>query len=156
MKKIEILGFGDIILKYIVLDFNGTLAIDGNLIEGVSDRIIQLAEHYEIHVITADNYGYASSQLKALPCKIKIINNTNEDKQKEDYIKSLGSHHVVAIGNGNNDRKMLTVARIGIAVTGEEGCATQTLLSSDIFVQNILTGLDLLLKPQRLKTTLRF
>ncbi|UCE71789.1 MAG: HAD hydrolase family protein, partial [Nitrospiraceae bacterium] len=63
---------------------------------------------------------------------------------------------VVAFGNGNNDRKMLRVARIGIAVTEGEGSAVDILMAGDIHVTSILNGLDLLIHPKKLKATLRY
>ncbi|MGD6806653.1 MAG: HAD hydrolase family protein [Candidatus Bathyarchaeia archaeon] len=46
------------------------------------------------------------------------------DKQKEAYVNGLGADSVVAFGNGRNDRRMLKAARMGVAVLGREGCAT--------------------------------
>jgi soluble P-type ATPase len=63
--------------------------------------------------------------------------------------------HVVAIGNGRNDRKMLDVAALGIAVCGAEGAAAETLQAGDIVVGRIVDALDLLLHPKRLMATLR-
>ena len=53
-------------------------------------------------------------------------------------------------------KKMLKVARLGIAVMQDEGCASAALRSADIIVQNIKIGLDLLLNPLRCKAALRF
>lgn len=75
--------------------------------------------------------------------------------QKEWYVRDLGADRVIAIGNGNNDRLMLKMARVGIAVTGEEGCAIAALTNADIHVSNISDGLGLLLNPNRLKASLR-
>ena len=63
---------------------------------------------------------------------------------------------VVAFGNGNNDRKMLKAARIGIAVSQREGCAADAIMAADIHVTSANAGLDLLLHPKRMKATLRF
>jgi soluble P-type ATPase len=38
---------------------------------------------------------------------------------------------------------------------GDEGCAKETLLSSDIVCKNIVSAMELLLKPKRLIATLR-
>jgi hypothetical protein len=38
MLSIAIPGFKNLSLAHLVLDFNGTLAVDGNLITGVSER----------------------------------------------------------------------------------------------------------------------
>jgi soluble P-type ATPase len=76
--------------------------------------------------------------------------------QKEEYVKKLGADSVVAFGNGNNDRKMLKAARIGIAVSQGEGCAVDAITSADIHVTSANIGLDLLLHPKRIKATQRY
>ena len=63
---------------------------------------------------------------------------------------------VVAFGNGNNDRKMLRTARIGIAVTEGEGAAVDILMPGDLNIASINSARDLLLNPKRLKATLRY
>ncbi|GBE03720.1 hypothetical protein BMS3Abin09_00638 [bacterium BMS3Abin09] len=69
---------------------------------------------------------------------------------------SLGASSVVAFGNGNNDRKMLRVAKIGVAVTGREGSAVDILMAGEVYVNDIIAGLELLIYPKRLKATLRY
>ena len=51
---IEIPGINILELKHLVLDDNGTLALDGNLMDGVRERIEALAKHLQVHVVTAD------------------------------------------------------------------------------------------------------
>ena len=156
MIQIDIPGFGKLSLLHAVFDYNGTLATDGKMIENVRERLVKLGEIIDIHVITADTFGMAASQLKGIPVKLHILKKTNEDEQKQKYIKSLGPDKVAAFGNGNNDRSMLQAARIGVAVIGKEGCSAKAIQSSDIIVTSILDGLDLLLQSLRCKATLRF
>jgi len=156
MIKITIPGFGDAELAHIVSDYNGTLAIDGFLIDGVKERLMQLANLATVHVITADTFGRAASQLADLPVQLHILSEGNEDVQKTQYVAGLGRRTVAAIGNGNNDRGMLETARVGIAVIEGEGCAARAIAAADIVVTHILSGLDLLLKSQRCKATLRY
>jgi soluble P-type ATPase len=70
-------------------------------------------------------------------------------------VQALGAGHVVAIGNGRNDRMMLAAAALGIAVCGTEGLAGEALRASAVVVGGITDGLDLLLHPKRLLATLR-
>jgi len=156
MINIKINGFGDVKLEHVVSDYNGTLAHDGFLIEGVKERLAQLAQLVTVHIITADTFGRAASQLQDSPVKLHIISAGNEDEQKVDYVKNLSEHNVAAFGNGNNDRKMLEAARLGIAVMEGEGCAAKTILAADIVVSSILAGLDVLLHPKRCKASLRY
>jgi len=156
MIEIQIPGFGELKLSHIVLDYNGTVALDGQILEGVNGRLKKLAQIFQIHVLTADTFGKAASQLKGIPAKLHILRENNEALQKEDYVKLLGSENVAAIGNGNNDRNMLKTAALGIAVIGTEGCAIAAIQFANIVVTNINHGLELLLNPLRCKATLRF
>ena len=73
MIEIEIPGYKTLELKHLVLDHNGTLACDGILIKGVKNCLEQLANDLKIHVLTADTFGKASSQLEGVPCSLSIL-----------------------------------------------------------------------------------
>ena len=85
-----------------------------------------------------------------------MIENENQDIQKERYITELGAKNVFALGNGKNDRLMLKEARLGVAVCLDEGVCIEAVNSADILVNSIDDALGLLLYPNRLKATLRF
>ncbi len=157
MFDLDIPGFGPIQLKYLVSDFTGTLSVDGRLIDGVKDRLNKISEFLEIHFLTADTFGKAREELQEINGgQIHILSGENHDRQKEAYLLKIGSENTIAFGNGNNDRRMLKTAKVGIAVSEGEGCAVDAITSADIHVRSILDGLDLLLNPKRLKATLRF
>lgn len=156
MIRIDIPGFGPVRLKHLVIDFSGTLSVDGRLVPGVGERLNSLAESVTVHVLTADTHGKALSELEGINCKTILLEDKNQDGQKEDFVKGLGVETVASIGNGNNDRKMLAAARVGIAVCLAEGCAIDCLSGADVLVSSATDALDLLLKPNRLKATLRF
>lgn len=153
--EIEIPGRGSLQLNHLVLDFTGTLSVDGALVPGVSERIKQLSDQMDIFVLTADTFGRAEKELEGLPIKVQILKGPNEDKTKEAFVVSLGADHTAAMGNGNNDALMLKRAGLGVAVIEGEGCSSQAIMSSDIAVKSIEAGLDLLLKPLRIKAGLR-
>ena len=67
MLTISIPGFRDLHLEHLVLDYNGTLACDGELLRGVKQALETLAEHVRIHVVTADTFGRAAAQLADVP-----------------------------------------------------------------------------------------
>ena len=156
MIEINIPGFGKLLLNHVVFDYNGTLSVNGKMIAGVGERLIQLAEKVTVHVLTADTFGVAASQLTGIPCNLHILKGSNEDKQKESFVQNLGADTLAAFGNGNNDQKMLQAAQLSIAVIEGEGCASAAIQSADIVVTSILNGLDLLLNPIRCKATLRY
>jgi len=155
MNEITIPNFTTLELENIVLDYNGTIAQDGILKESVKKAINELSKSFKVHIITADTFGSVAKQSENLQISLKILSSSDHTQEKADYLRELGAKHCVAIGNGNNDKKMLDSAALGIAVMGEEGCATQTLLASDIVCKSIEDALELLLKPKRMIATLR-
>ncbi len=156
MLEIDIPGFGLVTLNHLVSDFTGTLSVDGRLIPGVKRNLQNISKFLQIHILTADTFGMAEQQLKGINCILHILSGSDHDIQKEQYVKKLGAENVVALGNGNNDRKMLKAARIGIAVCLKEGCSRDAYVSSDIIVTSALDALELLLNTKRLKATLRY
>ncbi|HLN63497.1 MAG TPA: ATPase P [Symbiobacteriaceae bacterium] len=155
MLALAIPGREPLALAHLVLDYNGTLAVDGNLMPGVSDRLMALAGRLDLHVITADTFGLAAVQLGSLPVTLQIIGAGDQAGAKVRLVESLGAGQVVAVGNGANDARMLKAAALGIAILGGEGAATPTLLASDLVVKSPNDALDLLLHPGRLAATLR-
>ena len=155
MIEVAVPGWGELNLDYAVLDYNGTLAVDGILMPEVGDHFRSLAEALEIHVVTADTFGLASEQLGDLPCKLTVLPAGNQDQAKLDFVAALGRKGTVAIGNGRNDRKMLSAAALGIAVILDEGAAVETIQAADVLCPNIGSALDLLVNPLRLTATLR-
>ncbi len=155
MIKIDIPGFGNLALAHLVSDYNGTLAVDGQLLPGVREAIAALAPDIQIHVITADTFGLAASQLAGLPVNLTITPVESQAEAKLEFVSKLGADAVVAIGNGRNDRKMLDAAAIGIALIQKEGASAVSLASADVVSPGILDALDLLRNPKRLIATLR-
>ena len=156
MLKIDIPGFGVVRLEHLVSDFTGTLSVDGRILPGVRGQLNEIAKFLKVHILTADTFGKAKKELEGVDCELHILKGKKHDTQKERYVKKLGADSVVAFGNGNNDRKMLKAARIGIAVSQGEGCAVDAITSADIHVTSANIGLDLLLHPKRIKATQRY
>ncbi|MCP4583983.1 MAG: ATPase P [candidate division Zixibacteria bacterium] len=155
MKDIKIPGYGPVRLRHLVCDFSGTLSVDGILIDGVREKLNEIAETYEIHILTADTHGRAAKQLEGVKCEINFLDRDYQDVQKELYTLMLGADLVIALGNGINDRKMLRSARIGIAVCLAEGLSIEAMKMADIIVTSPVDALDLVLNPNRLIATLR-
>jgi soluble P-type ATPase len=153
--ELTIPGAGTLRLQHLVLDFNGTLACDGVLLQGVRARIDRLSEQLQVHVLTADTFGTARDQLRELPCEITLLPAQEQSEAKRAYVQRINPGSAVCIGNGMNDRLMLEHAALSIAVVQEEGAAVATLQAADVVARNILDALDLLLNPQRLVATLR-
>jgi P-type E1-E2 ATPase len=155
MIELNIPGRGLVQLEYLVSDVNGTLAVDGELIEGLARELRILRDRLEIHLLTADTHGKQAAIDLQLGLQAVRIPPGDEAGQKAAYVRKLGAKRVAAIGQGANDAAMLKEAALGICVQSEEGVAVETLLAADVFVPNILTALALLEKPIRIVATLR-
>jgi soluble P-type ATPase len=155
MIEVEIPGYRKLQFKHLVLDYNGTLAVDGELLPGVKDMLKGLAKEVQVHILTADTFGKVKSRVEGIPCELSILPVESQDTGKIDYVKSLGAEHTVCVGNGRNDRLMLKGGALGIAVILGEGAAVETLVEADIVCTTILSALELLTNPLRLTATLR-
>ena len=152
---IAIPHYKTVVLRHIVLDYNGTLAEDGELKEEAKLLLNDLVLHYEVHVITSDTFGSVKEQLDSFDVTIRVLTSDDHTAEKAAYIEELGSEHCIAAGNVNKEGAMLKKALLGIALIGDEGCSTQTLLNSDIVCSSINDALKLLLNEKRLIATLR-
>jgi soluble P-type ATPase len=155
MIEVNVPGSPSLRLEHLVLDYNGTLARDGELLHGIRGRLEELSQTLKIHVLTADTFGKAGEEMEEMPCELVILSEGRQDAQKDDYVRNLGAGTVVCIGNGRNDRLMIEHAALGIAVVLAEGAAADTLQAADIVCTDIASALDLLLFPMRLIATLR-
>jgi len=155
MIELTIPGHGPLRIQHLVTDVNGTLAVDGVLIDGLTKRITSLRDRLEIHMLTADTHGRQGSIDEQLNLKATRIQAGNEAKQKAEFVHKLGADTVVAIGQGANDAEMLKAAVLGICVMSQEGAAVETMISADLIVPDLLTALDLLDKPLRIVASLR-
>jgi P-type E1-E2 ATPase len=136
----------------LVLDFTGTLSLDGSLLPGVAERLRTLSAHLRITILTADTFGTAREALRDLPVEVEVI---RDGAHKAERVAGMEPNGVIAIGNGRNDVPMMKVARIGIAVVGPEGAAAELLAQAHVVTGNVLDALDLVANPLRLKATLR-
>jgi P-type E1-E2 ATPase len=155
MIELTIPGCGLIQLEHLVCNVDGTLAIDGQLIEGVSRSLRELRDRLQIHLLTADTYGKLAAIDRQLGLTAVRIQPGGETEQKATYVRELGAERVAAIGQGANDSAMLKQAAIGICIASQEGTAVESLLAADLFVPDIFAALELLEKPLRLVATLR-
>jgi len=155
MQQINIPYYQSLTLQHLILDYNGTIAKDGVLKETVKTLLTKLCARYTVHVITADTFGSVKAQMADFDVIVTVLQTDNHTAEKATYIDGLDKTLCVAIGNGNNDSNMLDNASLGIAVIGDEGCATVTLLKSDITCTSIEDALALLLNEKRLIATLR-
>ena len=70
---IEIPGREPLRIDHVVLDYNGTVAVDGLLLKGAGERISRLREHVKVHVLTADTYGTVTRQCEPLGVEVRTF-----------------------------------------------------------------------------------
>jgi soluble P-type ATPase len=158
MIQIPLPGGVHLELNHLVSDFNGTLAVDGRLVEGVAERLVRLAGMVPVTVLTSDTVGTAREELAALPVSVKIIETGREPGEeagaKRTFVESLGTG-VVFLGNGANDVDGLEAATLSIVVLGREGAAGKVIASASLVVASPVDALDFLLRPSRMISGLR-
>jgi soluble P-type ATPase len=155
MIEVDVPGRGTYRLEHVVLDVNGTIAVGGQLVEGVAQRLRLLRQSAEVHLLTADTRGQQHAIDTTLDMKAARIAAQGGAAQKAAFVRELGGEAVCAIGNGAIDAEMVRAAALGIAVLGGEGLALETLNAADVVAPHINAALDLLLDPRRLVATLR-
>ncbi|MCC7106647.1 MAG: HAD family hydrolase [Chloroflexi bacterium] len=156
MIEIDVPGWQRLRLGSLVLDLNGTLSRDGDLVDGVEERVKALRRHVDVHLLSADTFGRLKSIAERLGvADTRLHTGEPEAEQKAVFVRNIVSSRVVAIGNGANDVAMLREAAVGIAVLGAEGLAVAAVQAADVLAGSILDALDLLLHPKRLAATLR-
>lgn len=155
MIELTIPGRGALRLEHVVSDVNGTLAVDGVLIDGLVKRVNSLRDRLKVHLLTADTHGRQSAIDEQLRLSATKLTGGNEQEQKRMYVEKLGADSVVAIGQGANDAGMLKAAALGICVMSAEGAAVETMLAADLVVPDIMAAFDLLDKPLRIAASLR-
>lgn len=155
MIDVDVPGWRHLLLATLVLDLNGTLAVDGKLLP-VHSSIAELSTQLEVCLLSADTHGTLDQAAAELGIRaVRVQQGGGESQQKAQVVTELGADSVVAVGNGANDVGMLEIAGLSIAVLGDEGCAVRALTTSDLLVGSADEALDLLLQPRRLIATLR-
>lgn len=151
MLTIDIPGRDRLQLTHLLLDLNGTLALDGQLLFSVEEKLRDLNGQLDCRIFSADTNGTLADVAARLGVAGVRVQSGSE---KRKAVEALGQG-VVAVGNGYNDTQMFTAAALSIAVIGPEGASVKAVLASDIVTASIGDALDLLRLPTRLIATLR-
>jgi soluble P-type ATPase len=153
--EINVPGLPPLQIEHLVLDYNGTMAVDGKLLPGLKQRLGRLARKLHLHVLTADTFGKVHGELRGAHAELVILGGRNQDLAKAAYVRKIGARRTACIGNGRNDRLMLRAAALGIALVQAEGAAAVALAEADVVARDARDALDLFLRPLRLVATLR-
>lgn len=129
---IEIPGYKKLDLKWLLVDYNGTIAQDGKISEHVKTQMVRLSSRLKIGILTADTYGSAKAMCQGLPVTLHTFSGKNVMDEKKQVVHSLGRRSCAAIGNGRNDILMCSHAELGIAVLGGEGAYSGLIAAADV------------------------
>ena len=154
MIKIEIPGKETLCIHHVVLDYNGTVAVDGMLLEEPKPRLQALLKEVTVTVLTADTYGTVRAECEPLGLQVETFPREGAAKCKAEIVKNL-SGGKACFGNGFNDCEMFDLADLSVAIMEGEGLCTALLSHAHVVVRSAADALDLLLKPDRLRATLR-
>lgn len=156
MLTIDIPGRESLEIRHLVLDYNGTIAVDGKLLPELRERLQALQKCLEIHVLTADTYGTVRAQCEPLGLHIETFPQGGAARCKAEIVERLAQDGpVCCFGNGYNDYEMFKSAALAVAILETEGLSPQLLNEADVLVRNAADAFDLLLLPDRLRATLR-
>lgn len=153
--KIDIPDYKVLDLKYLVLDYNGTIAVDGQMSDRIKEQLTELAKEMDIFVLTADTYGNAKDECQGLPVEIQTFSDGRAMAEKDAIVENLGRENCACMGNGRNDLLMCRMAALSVAVLDAEGMYGKLIREADVCVRSMEEGLDLLLNHMRLIATLR-
>lgn len=148
-------GMGKIEIENVVFDYNGTIAVDGKLIDEAKELIIKLKEYANIYILTADTYGTVENECIELGVKIATFPKEMASLSKKEIVEKLGAEKTICVGNGFNDIEMFKICRISIAIMEKEGCSGKLLAHSDIVTKSITDAINIILSENRMKATLR-
>ncbi len=142
-------------IENIVFDYNGTIAINGEIISGILEKIVKLTEVFNVAIITADTFNTVRKAFKNTNVNIHIIDNENGMIQKKEFIKNIGSNKTIALGNGRNDELMLKESIISVAILNDEGVSLKALNSADFLLKDINHFFEMIEEPKKLIAILR-
>lgn len=157
MRKIIIPYHGEITIKNVIFDINGTIQFKGQISEELVQKFEELKKFYNIFLVSSDTRGNLKNIAKKLGVNFKKVNTQgiNDAEAKNNELKKLGKEVTVAVGNGNNDALMLKNAILGIAILGSEGASTRSILNSDVVFTDVINAIEFLLDEKTMISTLR-
>jgi soluble P-type ATPase len=149
----DIPGTGQLEIKTIILDLNGTLSVAGTVPAGVKERLDQLkSKGFKVLFFTGNTRNDADDLAAELGIEWKLAKNAAD---KRNHALELDPETCASIGNGLIDLELMKTVKLRIVTLQAEGVHIQTMLNSDVVIPTINDALDLFLDEQRLIATLR-
>src|SRR5206468_11804799 len=120
MIDVAIPGYGRLALEHLVCDYNGTLARDGVLLDGVAAQLNALAANLTVHVVTGDTFGTALRSLQGRTCAVTWWPSEGEGQPKQPVVTKPAAGGLGPVGHARNDRLRRHAPALPIAVIGDE------------------------------------
>lgn len=151
--KYNVPDVGEIEIKTIVLDLNGTLSVIGIIPDGVKEKLLKLKEMgIKVVLFTGDQRGTAASLCKEYG--IDLVR-TKNGVEKEEEMSKYDSETTAAIGNARIDIGTFKLAKVSVATLQAEGIHANILKYVDVVVPSINAALDLFIDTDTFAATMR-
>jgi soluble P-type ATPase len=151
--KYQVTGVGEIEINTIVLDLNGTLAVNGIIPAGVEEKLNKLKElGFEIILFTGNQRGDAQVQCDRLGIDFKQAKTSEE---KEALFLEYDVETTAAIGNARIDLGKFKHAKVSVATLQAEGIHTGILSEVDVIVPTINDALQFFIDADVFGATMR-
>jgi soluble P-type ATPase len=154
MISIQRPGMESLDIHFVLIDFEGTLAMDGRVHPKAKDKVNLLSKRVTVYILTKSSKEKVEETLKKMKAEILSMTEGDSSQQKLDVLQRLGPHQTAVIGNGFDDVQIMEQAGLGMCVIGKEGSSAEAMAKADLVVTNVLDALDFLLKPLRQRATL--
>jgi len=154
MISIQRPGMESLDIHFVLIDFEGTLAMDGRVHPKAKDKVNLLSKRATITILTKSNREKVEETLKKMKVEILYVTEEDSSQQKLNVLQRLGPHQTAVIGNGLDDVRIMEQAGLGLCVIGKEGSSAEAVVKADLVVTNVLDALDFLLKPMRQRAAL--
>jgi soluble P-type ATPase len=154
MISIQRPGMENLDIHFVLIDFEGTLAMDGRVHPKAKDKVNLLSKRATIIILTKSNREKVEEALRKMKVEILYVTEGDSSQQKLNALQRLGPHQTAVIGNGLDDVRIMEQAGLGMCVIGKEGASAEAMAKADLVVTHVLDALDFLLKPLRQRATL--
>ncbi len=155
MIEILVPGLKPFEISQIVVDYNGTIAVDGKIPMELKPKLVKLSKLAPITVLTADTHGTAKAECEPLGLTVRTFPQESAAACKKQIVEELGADNVACLGNGFNDIPMFKIARLSIGVLDVEGMCGALLPHATVLCRSSVEAIDLLLNPKRIIADLR-
>jgi soluble P-type ATPase len=154
MISIQRPGMESLDIHFVLIDFEGTLAMDGRVHPKAKDKVNLLSKRATITILTKSNREKVVETLRKMKAEILYVTEGDSSQQKLNVLQRLGPHQTAVIGNGLDDVRIMEQAGLGMCVIGKEGASAEAMAKADLVVTHVLDALDFLLKPLRQRAML--